>query len=299
VNRALQHREATVPDARDRQRPVTARRIVTRVSLAALVTLTALTAAVRHGAAQDSRPAILDSVGFDQHIGRALPLDIPFRDASGAPVQLGDYFVDKPVLLVPAYYECPMLCGLVLNGVVSTLRTLAFDVGREFTVVTFSISPSETPHQAAAKKAEFLSKYRRQGSENGWHFLTGSAASIRQLTDAIGFRYERDDATGQYAHASGIVVATPDGRLSHYFYGVEYPPRDLRLALVEASDSRLGSPVDQLLLFCFQYDPTTGRYSRPAMRAMRLGGAATVMGLGAFVMIMLRRERSGKRTRRM
>jgi protein SCO1/2 len=253
----------------------------------------------RPGTAQNVRPAILDTVGFDQHIGRALPLNLPFRDASGAAVQLGDYFGDKPVLLVPAYYECPMLCGLVLNGVVSTLRTLAFDAGREFTVVTFSISPSETPQQAAAKKTEFLSKYRRQGSETGWHFLTGSAAAIRQLTDAIGFRYERDDATGQYAHASGIVVATPDGRLSRYFYGVEYPPRDLRLALVEASDNRLGSPVDQLLLFCFQYDPTTGRYSRPAMRAMRLGGAVTVLGLGAFVMLMLRRERPGKQAQGM
>lgn len=261
-----------------------------RLALGALA-LGLLSVVTGETAAENARPAILDTVGFDQHIGQALPLDTPFRDSTGTAVRLGDYFGERPVLLVPAYYECPMLCGLVLNGVVSALRTLAFDAGREFTVVTFSISPTETPAEAAEKKREFLSKYRREGSAAGWHFLTGSKGAIERLTNAIGFHFERDDATGQYAHAAGIVVATPDGTLSHYFYGVEYPPRDLRLALVEASNRRLGSPVDQLLLFCFQYDPTTGRYSRPAMRAMRLGGLVTMLGLGAAIMMMLRRDR--------
>ena len=240
--------------------------------------------------AEDQRPAILRDVAFDQRLGAQVPLDAAFRDETGASVTLRDYLGDKPVLLVPAYYECPMLCTIVLNGVVSALRALPFDVGKEFRVVTFSFNPRETSELAAAKKATYLEDYRRPGAAAGWHFLTGDAPSIAALTQAIGFRYAWDEASKQYAHASGIVVLTPAGRISHYFFGVEFPPRDLRLALVEASGEHIGSLVDQLLLFCFHYDPTTGRYSRVALNAVRAGGVLTLAVLVAFVVLMLRRD---------
>jgi protein SCO1/2 len=241
-------------------------------------------------AGEDQRPAILRDVAFDQRLGAEVPLDVAFRDETGARVTLRDYLGDKPVLLVPAYYECPMLCTIVLNGVVSALRALPFDVGKEFRVVTFSFNPRETSELAAAKKATYLEDYRRPGAAAGWHFLVGDEPSIAALTQAIGFRYAWDAESKQYAHASGIVVLTPGGRISHYFFGVEFAPRDLRLALVEASGERIGSLVDQLLLFCFHYDPETGRYSRVALNAVRAGGVLTLAVLGAFVGLMLRRD---------
>jgi protein SCO1/2 len=243
-------------------------------------------------AAETGLPPILRDVGFDQRLGAQVPLDLPFRDETGSTVTLRQYLGDKPVLLVPAYYECPMLCTLVLNGVVSALRALPFDIGREFRVVTVSFHPTETSELAAAKKANYLREYRRPGADAGWHFLVGDDSSIRPLLASIGFRYAWDEAAKQYAHASGIVVLTPAGRVSHYFYGVEFPPRDLRLAFVEASKERIGSVVDQLLLFCFHYDPATGRYSRVALNAVRVGGVLTMLALGAFVFVMLRRDRA-------
>ena len=247
-------------------------------------------------AGEDQRPAILRDVAFDQRLGAEVPLDVAFRDETGATVTLRNYLGDKPVLLVPAYYECPMLCTIVLNGVVSALRALPFDVGKEFRVVTFSFNPRETSELAAAKKTTYLEDYRRPGAAAGWRFLTGDEPSIAALTQAIGFRYAWDEASKQYAHASGIVVLTPAGRISHYFFGVEFAPRDLRLALVEASDEHIGSLVDQLLLFCFHYDPATGRYSRLALNAVRVGGVLTLAVLVAFVGLMLRRD--AKRARR-
>jgi protein SCO1 len=241
-------------------------------------------------AGEDQRPAILRDVAFDQRLGAEVPLDAGFRDETGATVTLRNYLGDKPVLLVPAYYECPMLCTIVLNGVVSALRALPFDVGKEFRVVTFSFNPRETSELAAAKKATYLEDYRRPGAAAGWHFLVGDEPSIAALTQAIGFRYAWDEASKQYAHASGIVVLTPAGRISHYFFGVEFAPRDLRLALVEASGEHIGSLVDQLLLFCFHYDPATGRYSRLALNAVRAGGVLTLAMLVAFVVLMLRRD---------
>jgi protein SCO1/2 len=241
------------------------------------------------------RPAALRDVGIDQRIGARLPLDARFRDEDGDLVRLGDYFGQQPVLLVPAYYECPMLCTLVLNGVTSALRALAFDVGADFTVVTFSFDPRETPDLARAKRDTHLRAYRRPGAEAGWHFLTGEEADIRRLTEAIGFRYAFDPAAGEYAHASGIVVATPDGTVARWFLGVEYAPRELRLGLVEASERRLGSVVDQLLLFCFRYDPHTGRYSGVAMGAVRAGGVLTLALLAGFVAVTMRRERLRRR----
>jgi protein SCO1 len=253
------------------------------------VLLAGLLGATAHAAA-DEKPDILRNVGFDQRLGAQVPLDLAFRDETGSPVKLGDYLGDKPVLLVPAYYECPMLCTIVLNGVTSALRALPFDVGREFRVVTFSFNPHETSELAAAKKATYIEDYRRPGAAAGWHFLTGDEPSIAALTQAIGFRYAWDEASKQYAHASGIVVLTPGGRISHYFFGVEFSPRDLRLALVEASGERIGSLVDQLLLFCFHYDPATGRYSRVALNAVRAGGVLTLAALVGFVVLMLRRD---------
>jgi protein SCO1 len=253
------------------------------------VLLAGLLGASAHAAA-DEKPDILRNVGFDQRLGAQVPLDLAFRDETGSPVKLGDYLGDKPVLLVPAYYECPMLCTIVLNGVTSALRALPFDVGREFRVVTFSFNPHETSELAAAKKATYIEDYRRPGAAAGWHFLTGDEQSIAALTQAIGFRYVWDEPSKQYAHASGIVVLTPGGRISHYFFGVEFSPRDLRLALVEGSGERIGSLVDQLLLFCFHYDPATGRYSRVALNAVRAGGVLTLAALVGFVVLMLRRD---------
>jgi protein SCO1/2 len=256
------------------------------------IVLAALLFCAAASVADEGRPPILRDVGFDQRIGEQVPLDLVFHDEQGEAVALGDYFGRRPVVLVPAYYRCPMLCTVVLNGVTSALRALAFDVGREFDVVTFSFDPTETSALAAAKKEQYLGQYRRPGAASGWHFLVGDEAAIHRLTEAIGFRFAYDEAQRQYAHASGIVVLTPEGRVSRYFFGVEYAPKDLRLALVEASEHRIGSFVDQLLLFCFHYDPATGRYSRVALDVLRAGGAATLLALVAGVALMLRRERS-------
>ena len=241
-------------------------------------------------ASVDERPAPLRDVAYAQRLGERVPLDVPFRDETGAAVRLRDY-LGKPVLLVPAYYSCPMLCTLVLDGVVSALRALSFDVGREFTLVTFSFDPADTIDAAAAKKAKYLAQYRRVGAETGWHFLTGDATAIQALTEAIGFRATYDAATRQFAHASGIVLLTADGRVARYFFGVEYAPRELRLGLVEASANTIGTVVDQLLLFCFHYDPATGRYSRLALGLVRAGGIATLLAMVTGISWLLRRER--------
>ena len=245
----------------------------------------ALWLGIAAGAGADAeRPGPLREVAFDQRLGATVPLETAFRDETGQTVHLRDYFGTKPVLLVPAYYECPMLCTLVLNGVVSALRALPFDIGREFTVVTFSFNPKETAALAAEKKTHYLTEYRRPDAAAGWHFLTGDADAIHALTDAIGFRYTWDESSQQYAHASGVVVLTPEGRIARYFYGVEFSPRDLRLAFVEAANNKIGTLVEQLLLFCFHYDPSTGRYSAAILNAVRLGGIATLVLLGTFML---------------
>jgi protein SCO1/2 len=245
-----------------------------------------------------ARPPILRDVDFAQQIGTQLPLDTPLRDEQGRAVTLRDFFAaGQPVVLVPAYYRCPQLCGLVQNGLASALRGLPLDVGRDFQVVTFSFDPSEPSELAARKKAAMLDAYRRRGADAGFHFLTGDAEGVRRLTDAIGFRYAYDDVRREFAHASGLVVATPGGVVSHYLYGVEFAPRDLKLALVEASAGKLGSAVDRLMLFCFMYDPATGRYSRLALGAVRAGGAATVLLLVAGIALLLRREAGRRRAR--
>lgn len=234
---------------------------------------------------------IVRRVGFDQRLDAQAPLDLAFRDEAGRQVRLGDYFRGKPVILTLNYYACPNLCNLVLLGLTTSLREVEFDIGNQFDVVTVSIDPSETPPAAAAKKAELLARYDRPGAAAGWHFLTGEEASIQRLAGAVGFRYAYDTRQGQYAHPSGVLILTPQGRVASYFYGVQYAPRDLRLGLVEASANRIGSPVDQLLLLCYHYDPVTGRYTGLVMNLLRAAGLTTVLTIGALVVVQSRRRR--------
>ncbi len=231
-------------------------------------------------------PPLLRDVGIDQKLNSQIPLDLVFRDEAGSEVRLGQYFGQKPVVLVLAYYDCPMLCTIVLNGVLHSLKELKYNVGQEFEVVTVSFDPSEKPSLAAAKKAIYVGLYGRPNAGAGWHFLTGEEPSIRQLTQAVGFRYNYDPQTKQYFHATGIMVVTPDGRLARYFYGIQYPSGNLRLGLVEASEGKIGSPVDQLLLYCSQYDPATGKYSVIVSHILKLAALATVLSLGGLVLAM-------------
>jgi protein SCO1/2 len=240
-------------------------------------------------------PAALREIGFDQNIDRPVPLDTPFRDETGHAVRLGDYFGKRPVVMAFAYYDCPMLCTLVLNGLASALGVLALEPHRDFEIVTVSFNPADTPASASAKKAGYLAHYQRAGAAEGWHFLTGDQPSIERLTRAAGFRYAWDAPTKQFAHPSGIIVLTPEGRLARYLFGIEYGPRDLRFALVEASAGKVGSTVDALLLYCYHYDPMTGRYGLVIMRTIRFAGAATVLALAAFIIVMVRRERAAPR----
>jgi protein SCO1/2 len=242
------------------------------------------------GQTSSGLPAPLREIGFDQKLDQRVPLDIPFTDDHGRPVRLGDYFGKRPVVLMFAYYECPMLCTQVINGLASALGVISLDAGQDFDVVVVSFDPKDTPATAAAKKAAFLERYTRAGTAAGVHFLTGEPPAIAQLTSAAGFRYTWDTATKQFAHPSGVIVLTPDGRLARYMFGIEYGPRDLRFAIVEASDGRVGNPVDALLLYCYHYDPMTGRYGLLIMRAMRLAAIMTLAVLSAFIITMLRRE---------
>jgi len=236
-------------------------------------------------------PADLQGVTIEQYLNHQVPLNLVFRDEFGRSLPLSTYFSGhKPVLLALVYYTCPMLCNLVLNGVATGLRAVSLNPGRDFEVVAVSFDPKDTPEIAAAKRAGHLQRYHRPDTANGWHFLTGDEASIKALTSSVGFRYKLDPSTGQYAHASAIMILTPEGKLSKYFYGVEYEPRDLRLGLVEASENRIGSPVDRILLFCYHYDPATGKYGAIAMNMMRFAGAGFVLICGAFLIFAWRRD---------
>ncbi|UCF36049.1 MAG: SCO family protein [Acidobacteriota bacterium] len=239
------------------------------------------------------QPEALENVGLDQKLGSQVPLNLNFLDESGAPVTLGDYFGEKPVILTLVYYECPMLCTYILNGTLRAMRAMEFSAGNEFDVVTVSINPDETPELAMSKKVEYLENYQRESGQKGWHFLTGTEDQIKTLADAVGFRYTYDPASGEYVHASGIMVLTPDGQVARYFYGVEYSPRDLRLGLVEASNNEIGSPTDQVLLFCYQYNPLTGKYSFAILSILRVAGALTLIGIALLITLLIRRERKG------
>ncbi|MGZ4810129.1 MAG: SCO family protein [Thermoanaerobaculia bacterium] len=239
-----------------------------------------------------STPAQLPGkVSITQKLNSQVPLDLMFRDETGKIVRLRDYFRGKPVLLNFMYYRCPMLCSMVMEGVSSALTELRFNVGEEFDVITVSIDPRDLPEEAMQKKDKYVKRYGRMKAAEGWHFLTGSDPSIKRLTDAVGFEYAYDPKTDNFAHGTVLVVLTPDGHLSRYFYGFEYKPRDLRLGIVEASEGRIGTATDQLLLLCYHYDPSIGKYSRNAMAFVRAGGVATVMMLGGFIIVMLRKDR--------
>ncbi|HSL18785.1 MAG TPA: SCO family protein [Methylomirabilota bacterium] len=226
-------------------------------------------------------PEELQEVGVEEHLDAKLPLDLEFRDEHGQVVKLGDYFDgDKPVILTLNYYKCPMLCGLQLNGLLDGLKELEWTPGQEFELVTVSINPLETPALAAEKKQNYISRYGRPSAAKGWHFLTGREPEIRRLAETLGFGYTYDRSTGEYAHAAAIMVATPDARVARYLYGIEYPPRRLRLALLEASEGEIGNTLDQLIMYCFHYDPSSRRYSPVAMNIMRLGAGATAIVLG-------------------
>ena len=249
----------------------------------------------RYARPPDTRPPLLRDVSIDQRLGEQVPLDLVFRDEGGQRVALRDYFRGKPVILSLVYYACPMLCSQVLSGLASSLDILSFDAGKEFVVVTVSFDPRNTPAQAAEKKEIALRRYRRPGAAGGWHFLTGDKNAIDALTQSVGFRYAYDAEKDQFAHASGIVLVTPKGRLARYFYGIEYAPRDVRLGLIEAADNKIGSAVDKLLLYCYRYDPATGKYGAAVMNMVRLGGALTIIGLAALIIMLKRRDAGSAR----
>jgi protein SCO1/2 len=236
-------------------------------------------------------PAALREIGFDQNLDKQVPLDAPFKDETGRVVKLGDYFGKRPVVMVFAYYDCPMLCTLVINGLASALNVLSLVPGKDFEIVTVSFNPRDTPATASAKKAAYIARDKQPGAAAAWHFLTGDPSSIDRLTKAAGFRYVWDEETKQFAHPTGVIVLTPEGRLARYLFGIEYGPRDLRYAIVDASNGKVGSAVDALVLYCYHYDPTLGRYSVSIMRLVRAAGAATVLAVGAFILVMVRRER--------
>jgi protein SCO1 len=240
----------------------------------------------------NTRPPKLENVGIEQHLDAQVPSDLTFRDDTGKTLKLGDYFGRKPMILNLVYYNCTMLCGEELAGLASAMRLIKFDVGNEFDVVTVSFDPRETPEIAAAKKKDFVGRYGRAGAAAGWHFLTGTPESINALTRAVGFQYQYDPKINQFAHATAIMVLTPQGRISRYFYGVEFPPKDLRMGLVEASRGKIGNVVDQVLLYCYHYDPETGKYGAMVTNILRLAAAATILILGTFLFILWRLERS-------
>ena len=236
------------------------------------------------------RPELLKDVGIDQKLNEAIPLGLTFRDETGSPAKLSEFFGQKPVVLALVYYNCPMLCTQVLNGLDRSLKDVPMDIGKDFSVVTVSIDSSEAPRLASAKRDLYTGIYGRPGAAQGWHFLTGEEPQIRQLANAVGFRYAYDADSKQFAHASAVMVLTPGGRISRYFYGITYPARDMRLGLVEASEGKIGSAVDQVLLFCYHYDPVTGKYGLLVSRVIKAGGLLTMLAIGILVVVLSRNE---------
>lgn len=278
------------------------RNIHSRVkSLALLVVLVSSVATV--GLAQilsgpdtkQARPPGLEHVGIEQKLDAQVPLDLQFRDENGATVKLGDYFhTGRPVVLNLVYYQCPMLCGEVLQGLTATVKVIKFMPGKDFEIVTVSIDPREAPELAKEKKKTFLERLDRPGAEKGWHFLVGQKDQIDKLTNAVGWQYEYDPKTDQFAHAAGIVLLTPKGKVSQYYYGVEYSARDMRLGMIEASQNKIGTLADAVLLYCYHYDPRTGKYGAAITNIVRLAGIVTVVVLGGFIVIMFRHDRKEK-----
>ena len=239
-------------------------------------------------------PDALQTVGIDQRLGESLPLDVKFKNAEGKDVSLGELLKSgRPAILALVYYECPMLCNQVLNGLTGSLKGISLDPGKDYDVIaiSFDARENEKPGLAANKRQSYLERFGRKGTESGWHFLTGDQPAIDAVTKAVGFKYEWDSRSNQFAHASGVVVVTPEGRLSHYFYGIDYSPRDVKLGLIEAADKKIGSASDKLLLYCYHYDPSTGKYGFAVLSAMRIGGIVTLLGMGAMGFVFWRRNR--------
>jgi len=256
--------------------------------------------AVQNDGASNQKVTIFDKVGLDQRLNQQVPLDLTFMDEDGKPVQLRQYFGSKPVLLTLVYYQCPMLCSQVLNGVAGALNGIVrYNVGRDFDVLTVSFDPRDTPKDAAASKKTYLERYRRAGAAQGWHFLTGKKEQIEALTSAVGFRYAWDPEIQQYAHASGIMLLTPDGRVSRYFYGIEYAPRDIQFGVIDASQGKIGTVVDKILLYCYHYDPAKGKYGAVVFNILRISALATLLVLGGFMGIMFRRDALAARRSRL
>ena len=245
------------------------------------------------GLPSDSKPKALEGVTYAQRLGDQIPADLAFVDETGKAVRLGDYVGKRPVVLALAYYECPMLCTQVLSGMTSGLKGLKFSAGQEFEVVVVSIDPGEGPGLASAKKASYVAHYDRDDTAGGWHFLTGRKAEIDRLAQAVGFAYTYDEKSDQYSHAAGLSILTSDGRIARYLFGIDFAPRDLRMAIVEAADRKIGSPVDAVLLYCYHYDPATGTYGLMAMRIVRLAGVLFVLAMVAGWVVLRRRERRG------
>jgi protein SCO1 len=235
------------------------------------------------------KPPGLKHAGIEQKLDQQLPLNLAFRDEAGKPVQLGDYFGKRPVILNFVYYRCPMLCSEVLSGLEGSLKALSFNVGEDFDVLTVSFDPKDTPENATEKKASVLKHYQRSGAAGGWHFLTGSQESITALTNAAGFGYDYDAKTDQFAHSTAIMVITPEGKIAQYYYGVDFPPRDLRLGLIQASQNKIGSLADQVLLYCYHYDPQSGKWGAVVSHMIQLGGGVTILSLGAVLLVLFRR----------
>jgi protein SCO1 len=253
---------------------------------AAIFLLAGGVAARADNATGSERPKILRDVGIDQNLNQQIPLDLTFRDETGKTVQLRQYFGKKPVVLSLVYFGCPMLCTMVEDGLLQSLKRVSFNVGDQFEVLTVSFDPHDTPEMAAAKKAVYVGLYGRKGAAQGWHFLTGDQPSIQALTKAVGFRYAYDPQSGQFAHATAIMVLTPQGKLARYFYGIQYPPGGLRLSLVEASQEKIGSPVDAILLFCCAYNPATGKYGLLVSRLLMIAGGLTVLTIGTLIFML-------------
>jgi protein SCO1/2 len=237
---------------------------------------------------------VLNAVGVDQKIGDNIDLDLVFKNEAGEDVKLRDYFGKRPVILSLVYYECPGLCTMVLNGLTRSLNPLSFDIGKEFDVLTVSFDPRETPELARKKKEVYVRAYGRPGAAEGWHFLTGSQESITALTQQVGFRYEWDEASNQFAHSAAIILITPQGKISRYFYGLEYPSNDIRLGVIESTSEKVGTLADQIVLLCYQYDPHSSTYSLRIMRILQVGAVLTMLSIGGFAFVMLRRERRSR-----
>jgi len=240
--------------------------------------------------AQPGMPAAFQKVGIDQKLNAQVPLETILQDENGSKVRLGQYFTGKPVVLAMVYYACPMLCNMTLNGLNEAMEKMTLDLGSDYQVITVSFDERETPQVARAKKANYVRKFGRPGAAEGWHFLTGNAVAVRKVSESVGFHYAWDSMTNQFVHAAGIMVLTPDGKVSKYFYGIKYDPRDLRLGLVDASDKKIGTAVDKILLFCYHYDPATGKYGPMVMNIVRLSAGITVLTLGMFMFVWLRRD---------